>query len=292
MASRKIASLRPLALILSAATIAACSDSPSAPTGQPPTLPPIGSLQADLTMFDGAAAAAAARAGLSLSATSAAAWTTSAAATNSAVGANFITAAITAGIARAATIAVMAVPGATFAAATSAAPIFENGAFHWRYSVQSGGATFGADLAGRGDGAESVWEMRISTNATNPPLDDFLWYDGRALLTGQAGEWHIYDASQPSAHVEVLSIDWAHADPDSWTLAFTNVKPGSPDAGDVLTYEVDGALRLIRFFDASANTTAVIEWNHLTGTGSIHAPGYNGGVRSCWDGAQNNTTCG
>ena len=262
-------------LLVTALATASCSDDPAGPAAQSPALPPLASLQADMTLFDGAAGAAALPTAASSSA-----------------GVHFLTAAVTAGIARTATVAVMAVPVATFAAAASVDPVFEDGAFHWRYSIVSDGATFVADLAGRGAGAESMWEMRITTNATNPPLDGFLWYDGRAQLTGQAGEWHIYDATQASASVELLAVGWTHPSVDAWTLSFTNVNPASADVGDVLTYEVAGTLRTMRFHDASAGTDTVIEWHSATGTGSIHAPGYNGGERACWDAAQNNTPCG
>jgi len=264
---------KPVALVLLAAlATAGCGDDPATPDG-PPVLPPVDSLQADLSLFEGAAAADAE------------------AAASSAVGSHFLSAVVAVGIARIATVAVMALPVATFAAATSVEPVLEDDAYHWRYSVEQDGSSLVADLAGYGDGAESVWERRITTNATSPPLDEFLWYEGRALLTGQGGEWHIYDATQPSSSAEVLAIDWAHPAADTWTLSFTNVDAESEAVGDVLEYEVDGTLRIMRFLDASQQVESVVEWNVETGTGSIEAPGYNGGVKSCWDAAQDNTPC-
>jgi hypothetical protein len=201
----------------------------------------------------------------------------------SAVGSNFLTAAVSVTVARAATIVVMAIPVATFAAAASNTPVFEDGAFHWRYSTQVAGQAFEADLSGRGEGTESIWEMRITAPAAIPPLDGFLWYSGRAALSRENGEWHVFDAQQPSSGTEILDIDWANPAEDAWALTFTNVNPAAATVGDRLAYEVDGDLRAVRYFDASEAAEIEVEWNAATQDGSIVAPNYNGGERACWD---------
>jgi hypothetical protein len=215
----------------------------------------------------------------------------SAAPAAAAVGSNFLTAAVSVTVARAATIVVMAIPVATFAAAASNTPVFEDGAFHWRYSVQESGQTFEADLSGRGEGTQSIWEMRITTSATTPPFDDFLWYSGRAALSHQDGEWHVFDAQQPSSGIEILDIDWAHPTEDVWVLTFTNVKPAAATVGDRLEYEVDGDFRAVRYFDSSEGEEIEVEWNATTRDGSIVAPNYNGGERACWDANFENVPC-
>lgn len=264
---RRTTTLALLALI----PVLGCGDSPSEPPGEPPALPSVESMQADVSLFDQANPAAAPAAAQ--------------------VGLHFLTAAVAVTVARAATIVVMAIPVATFAAAASNDPVFEDGAFHWRYTVLQDGHSFEADLSGRGEGTESVWEMRISASATDPPLDDFLWYSGRANLGGDAGEWHVFDAQDPSSGTEVLDIHWTHPSADHWTLTFTNVNPAVPETGDQLGYEVDGDTRAVRFLDASEAAETEIQWNAVSKDGYIESPGYNGGVRACWDSELQDTTC-
>jgi len=251
--------------------LVACGDDPAEPTGDPPALPPLASMQVETNMFNDAQ--------------------TAAAPTAAAVGSNFLTAAVSVTVARAATIVVMAIPVATFGAAASNTPVFEDGAFHWRYSVQESGQTFQADLAGHGEGTQSLWEMRITALAANPPLDDFLWYSGRASLSREDGEWHVFSAQQPSSGTEILDIDWAHPSEDVWDLTFTNVNPAATTVGDRLEYEVDGDLRAVRYFDSSEGGEIEVEWNGVGRDGSIVAPNYNGGVRACWDGGFANVPC-
>jgi hypothetical protein len=254
----------------SALLSAACSDSSAPGNGQSPALPSVNSMKADLSLFDQAGASNA----------------------NAAVvGSNFFAAALAVSVANAATTLVMAVPVATFAAAASQTPVFEDGAFHWRYSTTVNGQAFQADLSGEGSGTQSLWAMHITASGTVPPLDDFLYYDGTAQLSGESGTWHIYDASQPSANRELLRIDWTHTGTTAWHVAFTNVTQGSPDIGDQLAYDVNGEARSVSFRDASAVTTTEVLWNASTHAGSIVAPSFNGGVKACWDTQFQNVAC-
>ena len=264
-----IRSLAPILVL--GLSVLACGDDPAEPIGEPPELPPLASMQVEASLFDDVHTVQGSTAPFQES--------------------HFLTATVAVTLARAVTIVVMAVPVATFAAAASNTPVFENDAFHWRYSVQANGQTFEADLSGRGEGTESIWEMRITSSATSPPLDDFLWYSGRAALSGQAGEWHVFSAQQPSPGTEVLDIDWAHPSEDHWILTFTNVNPNAAETGDRLEYEVDGDVRVVRHLDSSAGAVTEISWNSATRAGYIQAPGYNGGERGCWDDAFANVAC-
>jgi hypothetical protein len=206
-------------------------------------------------------------------------------------GSNFLAAAFSVTVANAVTTLVMAVPVATFAIAASQDPVFEDGAFHWRYSTAVNGQSFEADLSGAGSGTNSLWEMRISASATNPPLNDFLYYSGSAALSGESGTWHVFDAAQPTANRELLRIDWTHANATQWRVVFNNVTPGAPENGDRLTYDVTGDARSVSFLDISAATTTTVEWNAATHTGSILAPGFNNGVKACWNAQLQDVSC-
>lgn len=265
---------RPARTLAAAAvlSVAACSDSSGpADPGTPPERPAVASMQADLSLFATQSAVVGEQA--------------------TAPGTHFVAGAIAVTVARFWTGVVMAVPVATWAAAASDTPEFRDGAWHWEYSATENGRTFAADLAGVVEGSESLWEMRVSASATNPPLDNYLWYTGRAALAGSQGEWHIFDAALPATRTEVLAIDWTHPSTTLWTLTFTNVRSGSAEFGDELYFESNGDQRTVRFTDSSAQTTSTVAWSHSTGAGWVQAPGYNGGVRSCWDSALQNVIC-
>jgi hypothetical protein len=210
------------------------------------------------------------------------------------VGANFTNAAARLLVINAVVVAGMSVPVAVWAAAASQTPTFgTDGKFHWIYSVQNGGQTFAADLAGWIDvpAAQSVWEMRITSSGHQPPLNKFLWYSGRANLDATAGYWEVFDDKTPAENIKVLRIDWQLTAPDKATLTFLVVKPNVPENGDELTYRVDGVLRTVMLFDKSANTTLEIGWNAQTGAGYLIAPDYNNGRKACWDTSREDVAC-
>ena len=268
---KKVLRSMTLALTVPLGILAACNNSSESNPAEAPTLPSANSMRADFSLFDQAPVSNTAAATIG--------------------GSNFLAAAFSVTVANAVTTLVMAVPVATFAAATSQDPVFEDGAFHWRYSTVVNGQPFAANLSAQGSGSNSLWEMRISASGTNPPLDDFVYYSGSAALSGESGTWHIFDAGQPSANRELLRIDWTHANATNWSVVFNNVTTGTPDNGDRLTYDVNGDARSVTFLDASAATTTTVEWNAATHIGSIRAPGFNAGMKACWDAQLQNANC-
>lgn len=265
-----------LTLVLAHLSLFSCKDNPSEPENvQQPELPPLASMQIDLDFFAGNAG-------------------TPKAADVQTPGANFNNAVIRVLLINTTVALVMAIPVASFAAAISQEPTLgEDGKYHWVYTVNQNGISYQADLAGMldTDNAETVWEMRITTPNSEPPLEDFLWYSGRAKLDNSAGEWHIFDHTQPNDGVEVLQIDWSHPSETEATLEFTVVKPDVPENGDVLTYHVQDNDRLIKFIDNSEQATIEIFWDASTGEGYLIDPNYRDGEKSCWDQLKNDTTC-
>lgn len=264
-----------LLLILAHVSLISCKDNPANPEQtQKPALPPAASMKLDTSLFGSTAAAKAADI--------------------QAPGPNFVNAVLRVVIINGVVTLVMAVPGATLAAALSQTPQFgDDGKWHWVFSVTENGNTYQADLAGSIDleNLESVWEMRITVPSANPPLDGFLWYEGRAAMTNKSGVWHIYDAKQPDKQVEDLQIDWSIPSENEANLVFTVVKPGVSENGDTLTYQVKDDNRLIRYFDNSESATVEISWLESTGEGYLIDPKYRNGEKSCWDGQQQDVVC-
>jgi len=260
--ARRIGAFALVALFLSA-----CKDSAEPDAGTPPDLPLLASMQVDLSFFSQPGA--------------------NPRVASSMVGLNWTAAALRVGAANLAVSLVLAVPVATWAAAGSQTPTVESGKWHWRFSAQQGGMTYGSHVTGYLDGSESVWEMRITNSALG--LDEFLWYDGRAALAGTSGHWSFHNPAGGSA--EVGRIDWTHASDTDWRLVFTNTNGASPDHGDILTYESSGTARSVTFVDVSTGQTTEVSWDSVAKAGWLIAPGFNGGAKACWDGALNDTSC-
>jgi hypothetical protein len=260
---------RPRALsstVLFTLIVAGCSEG-TGPGGTPPGLPEDASMEFDLSFFTGTPSVAA-PAGPALVA-----------------GTNWTAAALAVTVAKLAVVVHTAIPLATWRVARAQVPVLEDGQWHWRFTTVVNAQSFSGDLTGYLENNELIAEMRISSTALG--LDDFLWYVGTAPVGGTTGTWEFFDPQAPSTLVG--SIDWSHPGTLVWTVSFT-VEAG-PDVGDELTYDVNGAARSVTFSDASAATTAVIEWNATTHAGSITAPNFNGGVKACWDTTLANVTC-
>jgi len=260
--------------IVVAMAVAACNADSTGPVGagSPPELPPLTSMAVDFSFFGAGGAGSAA---LGPDATM--------------VGPNFTTASLSVLVAQVVAVAVLAVPTATFAAALQAGATYDDGVWHWRTEATTQGGTWSAHLSGTIQGADALWEMRVtSPSSATPPLQDFLWYSGVSKLDGSSGVWRMYD---PASGAEALRIDWTHASAEAHALTINVTDSGAVEAGNYLMYEVDGDLRTIRYFDASEGTTIEVGWNATTGEGYIIAPSYNGGDKSCWDSAQNNVAC-
>jgi len=252
----------------------ACNNNPTGTEKQEvPSLPPAESMQIDISLFTGQHQAGKA-AVLS--------------------GQNFNQAAARVLVINTLVVLTLSLPIAALVAAASQQPKFESdGKFHWTYTVHQGATVAEADLAGWIDtpNQESVWEMRITNNRSNPPLDHFLWYKGRASLVDHQGYWDVYDATHPENSPKALRIDWSQPSQDQSTVKFTVVLPGIPQNGDQITYAANGNDRSIRYFDNSAAQTMEVAWDAQTGAGYLLAPNYNNGEKACWDAQGNDVTC-
>ncbi len=266
------------ALILAHVLLISCDKNPATPEQKAPELPPASSMNLDLSAFKTAAHLGKASGG------------------ESAIGLNFVTAFGVVTLINASVTLILSVPAYVFAAAMQQQPVLDasDGKFHWIYSVtDSSGNTLTADLAGWVDqaGLESRWEMRITATGNNPPLNNFLWFEGRAKLDNSSGYWDFYDGEQPATPTKALHLEWQIPSATKATLQFTVVDPDSPDNGDQLTYRADGDLRWVTHYDQSEIKIVEISWNEVSHTGYIIAPGYNNGQKSCWDALLNDVVC-
>lgn len=260
-------------LIVLSLVIVGCSDKDPVSPKESPILPPAESMKIDVSFFQ--------KGNLTK--------TTEMLSKN-----NFINASLRVGVINTAVILTMSIPTAVFSAAASHQPVWDNDdkKFHWIYTLTYNQLTFKADLAGWLDNqaGEAVWEMFITSNATKPTLENFLWYEGRSKLGNKTGWWLIYDPQRPTEKRSLLRLDWDISATES-TVIFKNVTTGIEGENDLLTYWVNATERKITFWDNSSQQTLEIYWEITNGTGYIVAPDYNNGEKACWDESQNDVTC-
>ena len=263
-----------LALVL-VINFTACEKNPTDPEeDQAPPLPPIESMQAEVTFFSNPPGQSLAKTALSKN--------------------NFFAAGARLLIINTVVLVASVVQVAIFAAAISQPPILQNdGKFHWIYTITQGGNTYSADLAGSLDvpNSEVVWEMYVTCTSYNPPLENFLWYEGRAKIGNNEGWWMFHHDQYPDSLVDVLKIEWQVPDSTHQNLKITNVYTTHNDYGNNLEYQIENQNGSLIYYDASESQTNTIYWNGETGTGYIQWFDYNNGAKSCWDENQDDTDC-
>jgi hypothetical protein len=247
-------------------SVSACTDSGSPTFSGPAPLPLLRTMQAQTTLFDTPHAGS---------------------------GSNYNQAAAVIAAATAATTASMPTAVTVFSGAAGAAdPEQQSDGFHWLYTVTSGNNTFDVDLRARTRGVEdAVWEARVISNTTTPPLSDFVLFTGRSDLTEFAGEWRIFDASTPSTPTALLDVFWSTESSTTWRTVFRNIRTGSPNVGDFLDYEAANDTRRVSYFDESVGEDGlltVVEWNATTTAGYIRS---GADQRLCWNSLLQNVTC-
>lgn len=179
-----------------------------------------------------------------------------------------------------------------FEAAIQTDPVIQSdGTFLWTYTWNDGEHEVVIELGGRFEGDHIAWELRVTSDEEDPPLERFLWFHGESSLVEDSGFWIFNDRQASGDPIEVARIDWNVEDENHRLLSFEDIDQRSDDLGDTLTYRVDATVVTIEFYDASEDITADITWDELTGAGSLQVPDYNNGERACWDEEQLDVEC-
>ncbi len=250
-----------------------CEKEPTKPEPVAPELPPVQSLQADLSFFNSPSDLALNKATSSYK--------------------NFFTAISKVSVINLTVFVASVVPRSVLSVALSQPPeLKEDGKWHWVFNADQGINSFSVDLAGWTDSpsAEAVWEVYISSSTHTPELNKFLWFYGRSKIDNKAGYWIFNDDKSPDSPVEVLKAEWEIADENGRSLVFTNVKAASSDFGDYLKYGMELTDRFLIFYDASESRTNTIYWNAETRAGYIELFDFNSGQKSYWDESFNDTS--
>jgi hypothetical protein len=208
------------------------------------------------------------------------------------VGTHFTTASDRVAAGHAVTTTSMPLPVVLFAGAQGRQSVSQSDGYHWIYSVAEGAVIADVNLKARATGTRTaVWDMRVSSGSTTPALNSFVLLTGTTSLVETIGTWRLFDASSPTPPKPLLNITWSKEGNSTYRVTYVNIEEGSSALGDYLDFERTGEFRRVSYFDMSAGITSVIDWNFVTETGSITAPNYNNGARSCWNAAFINAPC-
>jgi hypothetical protein len=235
---------------------------------QPPELPPVASMSADISSVDSAPAIA-----------------KNAALQGDGEYTNFANGWVRVALVRAWATGVLLVPAASMGIALTQEPHKQGDRWVWSVTV---GATTG-DLELSADLADG-WTVEFYVS--NQQLDRYLWIEGHFVTDLTSGYWLGHDPNLPAGDDEVLEISWQYTSPTDHSLEYSNVNSSSPDIGDVLSYTRSGQTATVVFDDASEpDQVATVSWDTTTGAGSIEVPLYNGGAEACWGSTFQNAPC-
>lgn len=205
-------------------------------------------------------------------------------------GSNFNAAIFRAGVAKFILDANLVIPKVLITAAQDRSPEeVAEGEYQWRYSAENGDNNFSVLLTAEVDDEDNVeWNFFVTTNATDPPLNNFLFFSGEADFDGSDGSWTYFDANEDEA---VSKIEWDIDEDGSIDLEFSVLSDRNGNQGSEINFEFDGTIKTLVYIDGSNNTTTTIEYNTETKAGFIISPNYNNGEKSCWDESLEDITC-
>ena len=247
--------------------------------GNPPELPPAGSMTIDFDNFDSATKG-------ELPVVSPKGTETS----------NWEFAADAAIIWKAIVNSTLIVPVTSFQLAVNQTPVFiENKTWQWSYDATILTVTYKAKLTGQISGSSVTWKMYITKEGAGG-YSDFLWFQGTSKPDGTSGQWVMYQSPQNS--VAILQIDWTKSGESVGMVKYTFIKSGDPFKDSYIEYGlVTGALNAYytihyynslyqQFYDLN------VEWNTTLHNGRVKCPGHFGTSDwYCWDSNFVNVTC-
>ena len=196
----------------------------------------------------------------------------------------------------------LAVPVASFHAASNKMPVqLDDHTWQWSYSVDGFTSQYTARLVGEIQTNRIKWEMYVSKTGVNP-FDEFLWFEGTSNTDGKSGQWILY--LSPEFQEEVIQIDWKKEGNDVGEVKYTYVRELNNDRmpddykGSYLIYglqdQVFDAFVSIHVYQSQSDnfTDSFIEWSHSDFSGRVKALAYFGDNDwHCWDSNGNDLIC-
>ena len=183
-------------------------------------------------------------------------------------------------------------PAAVTNAALQDEPEFVDGAWRWESTAtfNANSVTFGLNAEPERNGHNWSAVLSYYDAGSQSQLDNFELYSGRTQNGGTEGNWSLYLPIE-GVSTNVLNADFVRDSETDKSITFSIPATADENAGDSVTYTVDGDSRLFIWTQVGQGVTHTVEWNDATGEGSITATNYNGGQKACWDSNQDDIPC-
>lgn len=181
----------------------------------------------------------------------------------------------------------LAPPVAVFSVALHTIPsLQDDGAWIWVYTAVDGDQETQVRLKGLPLDNEVQWELRVTADHHNPPLDNAVWFHGTTSNQGAKGRWFFNDLDLTDMP-QVAEIIW---DEESAGRFLTFISHEADSNGDTLRFTDADPRYVIDFTRAATQEHWFIRWQ-ADGSGSLQVPDYNEGLEACWDEDQIDIVC-
>lgn len=181
-------------------------------------------------------------------------------------------------------------PAAVTHAATQVDPIFEDGAWRWSTSTSNGQQTVEFNLSATPTSPGHDWSMLVSYADGENQITDFELFTAHTENNGTEGNWQLFLPNGDES-LHVLDAEFNKDSETDKQLSFSIPDDAAQNAGDSVTYTEDGDLRTFTWMQVDAGINTYVEWDNLTGEGSITASNYNSGLKACWDADLEDIVC-
>jgi len=251
--------------------------------GDPPTLPPLGTMKIDFSEFTDSKKSAEIT-GIE----------------NSIKGVengNFLYAASVAGFWNLILTLNLAIPVASFSESFNHTPAYlDNRTWQWAYSVNVLAGTYKARLTGQIRDNDVKWEMYISKEGIGA-FAEVLWFEGTSDLDGTNGQW-ILNNKTDSALEPLLQIDWTLENEAVASVKYTYIKEDI-SYGSYIEYGLQSsilnAFYNIHIYESVYTQSFVdifIEWSTTNHNGHVKAYyKYTDQAWHCWNSNGNDVVC-
>lgn len=248
-----------------------CSDDPSTFTDEPPELPPVASMDADMSTLIGSNQAK------------------SAATTHSAD--YYIEAVFHAGFLKRVIDNNLSMPKDLLEAAEdTVAQLNDNQQWEWNYQYTTNTNNFDVRLVAERI-ASSVINWSFFVTADHLGLENHLLFSGTTQDAGKEGTWMYNSLQDPENDQQLSEINWTIQDEQNVQLRLDVLSDRLVAAGSYIDFSFDEVQKTVAYYDAGEDTTTTIQWNVDTKAGYIVAPNINNGEKACWDEEQENINC-
>lgn len=239
--------------------------------GQPPELPPVGTMMIDFTNFEYQ------KKGVpEVKGTENSSW-------------EF--AAIAAGTFKLILGTTLVVPVTSFQLAIDQTPEYvSEKKWQWIYNATIGSETYQAKLIGEIRSTDIGWKMYITKQNA---YTDFLWFEGTSALDGNSGQWILYYTN--ANPVPVLQIDWKKSGDALSSVKYTYTKEDNLKTSYIEYGFKTGDLNAfynIHFFKETKFIDVNVEWSTAGHQGRVKCIDYLGDDQwHCWNANRVNVTC-